>query len=356
MEVSYQIIKYFQFKNGFEPKNDEYGIVSYEYKNRKKVFISNPNLCDDDKICLYLALYDEKPIGRCYYFQTKLKLNSSFFDALSASSLEVHPDFRYLAIGADIVMFSSNNEEFEYNLFAGISPMALPLYKKLKYNILELPKYLLRRNVDIYLRHFGLVGIKHTFLINNLNFFFNIREKLFCRLNYKERLFSVKATNVIPEWINNIVLRDGHSYMEVHDNKWLQWNLDNSFKEGKNNRQSFYIITTQEENLGFFMTKERVIDKMGTILGTVVEWGSKNEDILSEETINKFAIKTFGKNVSYIEVGTVNPLTSRALLKWGFFKSGEEHILFKGSKIKFKDASNTNLWRLRLGYADTILS
>ena len=50
---------------------------------------------------------------------------------------------------------------------------------------------------------------------------------------------------------------DGHKYMEVHDHKWLQWNLDYNFCGGINNHQSFYIIKRDGNPVGFFMLKFR---------------------------------------------------------------------------------------------------
>ena len=79
--------------------------------------------------------------------------------------------------------------------------------------------------------------------------------------------------------IGGMVLNDGHKYMEVHDHKWLQWCLDNSFKGGKQDIQSFYVIKKEDEHMGFVMTKERFrVETQGmknVKIGSIVEWGHR---------------------------------------------------------------------------------
>jgi hypothetical protein len=350
-------ITYFQLKDGYKVSNDKYGIASYESDARRECYLANPNLIDYSKTYLYLGLVDDIPVGRSFYFPAKMKFGDECGMVLSGSALNVHPDYRDLAIGADIIMNTTFNDEYPQTLAAGISPMALPLFKKMRYHIFEIPKYLLRNNTAVFFQRFGLRGLLLKCFSNLLNPIFRLRKTLFCRTNKLESKFTVKNLQDVPEWVDDMVLNDGHRYMEVHDHKWLQWNLDYSCKVGGRNEQAFYGVYFKDEPVGFFMIKEREIDEQHNVIyGSVVEWGNSSDKILSEESICKMAIKAFSKDVSFIEIGTLNVDVAKRLEKCGFFRNGEEHIVFKNNTDKYKDIKDASLWRLRLGYADTILS
>jgi hypothetical protein len=358
MEVGYQIITYSQLRDGYKPKNDKYGIASYEFEARKKTFLSNPNLHDFSKAYLYVATVDDVIVGKESYFPTLMKMGNENRTVISGSDLSVQSDFRHLAIGADIILFSTFNEENSNKLFAGISSMALPLYKKIGYNIFSLPTFLLRRNCRVFLQRFGIKGAWLKVFSNIFNPIFKIKEILFCKTKELNKKFTIKKLQEVPKWIDNIVLNDGHKFMEVHDSSWLQWNLDTCFDDDKRNRQGFYAIYKSDKPVGFFMTKIRVTNKQRNVLsGTVVEWGSANESVLGELDINKLALKSFTKDVSYVTIGTLDDNVVKHLKKFGFFRVGDEHVVYMDmDKENNVDAKVASLWRLRLGYADTILS
>ena len=92
------------------------------------------------------------------------------------------------------------------------------------------------------------------------------------------------------------------------------------------------------------------------VVGSIVEWGSKDEEALPESDIYELALPTFNSDVYIVDVATTNHQTISKLKKIGFRFANEEHILFKDNSKKHKDANDANLWRLRFGYADTIFS
>ena len=149
--------------------------------------------------------------------------------------------------------------------------------------------------------------------------------------------------------------------MEAHDHKWLQWNLDCNFRGLPRDIQSFYIIKKGNEPIGFFMTKERFREKAGGALknvhiGSIVEWGSKDEKKLGESEIYKMALTTFSADVDIIEAATADNDTVKKMKMCGFIPHGFAHIGLKDKKKAYKDASDINLWRVRYGYADVILT
>ena len=111
---------------------DSDNILNYQAETREYILMNNP-LYDEKSIYIYLASANENVVGRCYYFPTRLKAGNYNITVQSASALFVHKDYRHYAVGADIIAYSTFSENYAQKIFAGISPMALPIYKKLKF-------------------------------------------------------------------------------------------------------------------------------------------------------------------------------------------------------------------------------
>jgi hypothetical protein len=149
--------------------------------------------------------------------------------------------------------------------------------------------------------------------------------------------------------------------MEVHDRDWFQWNLDYNTYGYEQDIQAFYSIFDKQNNpIGFFMTKERIIKKPGNpnngfVIGTVVEWESINKSALSEADINLLAMHSFSKRIDAIftlacESGTANQLIRMGFKERASFKAG-----VKDKKKQFDDIGDQNLWRLRYGMTNMII-
>mgnify|MGYP007025061347 CR=1 FL=1 len=57
-----------------------------------------------------------------------------------------------------------------------------------------------------------------------------------------------------------------------------------------------------------------------------------------------------------IEFASDNPETVKKMKKKGFIPFGLAHVVFKDKKKKYPEAKKPENWRLRLGYADVILT
>jgi len=148
--------------------------------------------------------------------------------------------------------------------------------------------------------------------------------------------FELKREDLVPEWIDAIVLKDGHKYCEVHDHKWFQWNLDNQLTLHNQYKSSFFCIYKEGRPLGFFFTKEKWQGAIGSLQnvlkGFISEWGSVNEKLLSELDIYILALSTFSNKVELIYVGTPCESTLKGLKKMGFINNGTCNIAVKGNK------------------------
>ena len=137
MEFSSRVITYGDLRKGLSFENDKYGIAYYEYETRRKTFLSNPCAGEDEDVFMYLVEADGVPVGRTMLFDTRLKIEDEIVPLFSGSGLEVEESFRKQAVGADILTVGRSIKKRNRLLSAGISDMALPLYKVTKYNIFE---------------------------------------------------------------------------------------------------------------------------------------------------------------------------------------------------------------------------
>lgn len=361
MEFSSRIITYGELRRGLHFENDKYGIVSYEYESRREAFLSNPCVGNDDDPFMYVVEADGVPVGRTMLFDTRLKIGNEIVPLHSGSSLKVEDDFQKYGIGGEIFAFGGSIKNRKLHLSAGISNNALPLYRIIKCYIFEFPKLLRVQNIKPLLSKYGIKREGLSVLGGMVNailriFYFFTKFKT----NRLKKQYSLEKVEQVPEWVDDIVLNDGHKYAEVHDHKWLQWCLENNFRGGKKNIQSFYIIKNQMGTVGFVMTKERFREEAQGMknvkIGSIVEWGSKNEVELGEVDIYRLVLDTFSKDVDIIETASNNLDTQRVLKLMGFVHYGDAHIAFRDKTKQLTDAGDASLWRLRYGYADVILN
>lgn len=361
MEFTSRIITYGDLRKGLHFVNDKYGIASYEYETRRKAFLSNPCAGADEDVFMYLVEADGVPVGRTMLFETRFKIGDEVLPLYSGSSIRVEDSFQKYGFGGEIFAFGGTIKNRKYHLSAGISDMALPLYKVTKYHIFEFPKLLRINNAKPLFGKYGIKGALQSILgaMANLplRFYYFLTNGKSRKL---KKQYTLEKLTTVPQWVDKLTLNDGHKYAEVHDQKWLQWNLNNGFKGDKQDKQAFFIIKENDNPVGFVMTKERFRENAqgmeNVLIGSIVEWGAYDENKLNEGSIYRLALDTFSKDVDIIETATNSVATQKELKRLGFIHHGDAHIAFKDKTKQLTDSGDASLWRLRYGYADVIMN
>lgn len=363
MEITNQIVSYQEIEEGIVIDGDDYGIASYTIQpSIKDTFLSNPFLENKTSCMVYLARVDGVVGGREMFFPTKAIIGGEIVNSLSASSFMVEERFRSLALGADISMFPIlNSGGSSVIIYAGISKMALPLYKKLKFYDLATPLMWQPRNTKFLFEMIGFKGV----LLSVAKGFGNMVLKPYVKIantivsiNSNKKI-SIAKLEEIPEWVNDIFSSDKHENKEYHNREWLQWVLTHNFFNREKDKQEFYAIYLNGKEYGFFLTKERessIPDKNinRIVFGSIVEWGSLDENVLSEYDIYKMAIGTFSKDVDIVEFTSSDRKVIKKMRKFGFIKHGESHIAVKNLGKKNPSLGLIDNWRIRLGYGDVM--
>ena len=340
-------------------ENDKYGITTYELESRRKAFLSNPSGWEEDDPYLYIAFDGNVPIGRTMFFRSRLKAGDVIIPIYSGSAFDVVESYRKEGVGGYVFWDGYKIEKRNPQISAGISDDAIPLFRRLKNVVFEFPRMMQLRDSKPLLKSKGFEGpllVVVSGLFNvALHSFYNLFE-LFSPI---PRGYELRLMTQVPEWVDNIVLNDGHKYMEVHDHQWLQWCLDNKFTDVSQDRQSFYGVFRSDEPVAFFMINIRYRNEIkgiqDVVLGSIMEWGVSNNSTLCEFDLYKMAKTVFPKDVSIIQAASDDICTLKKMKQWGFVHHGDARISFKDKKKKITDANDPSLWRLRFGYTDVIL-
>lgn len=361
-DISLQTISYSEVRAGTTIENDCYEIGALFTDSHRAAFLANPNLKDEQQPLLCLSRVDEKVGGILMLYPSAMLVDNERVDTMGASTLEVAEELRHLALGVELMFYPIRNKDNNIVLYAGVSEMALPMYKKIGFRVLEYPRAMQLRKSRSILASKGLSGVPLkvlSWMVDSCLLALRSFSKLFC-LRLGKR-YSVKEENHVPEWAESMVLRDNHKYKELHDQKWLEWNLKYNLHGRSRDKQRFYSIYDKETPVGFFMIKERFREVAGGVLknlvvGSIVEWGSYDEQILKESDIYALASKCFEKDVAIVEIASADIKALKKMKKYAYLPHGFSHIIFKDLKRKYSDISNIDNWRVRLGYADVILT
>lgn len=360
-KIELQYVTYEDVKNGVFIDNDDYHVASEGMKkNLIEVVLSNPFLKYYDRPCFLFSRYNGVVGGRVLYYPTKMVIDDEVCDALSSSDLFVEESLRNAAIGLDLVLYPIRQKLYCYTVFAGLSPMAKKIQKKLpKTTFFETPKMRQYRNVRAILQHIGVNRIwlpVLSFLPNQFVRLYVSIIKWYCSRKGKD--FVLKKLGKVPSWVDKIVLNDGHKYKEYHNHEWMQWALDYDYWPNEQNKNEFVAIYKDDKPIGFFFTKVRCIEQKNGMKnfkkGAILEWGTSDESVLSEETITKLALSSFDVNIDYCEFTSQTESIVRRFKKYGFIEVDKAAISLRDLQKKNHDFGNINNWRIRLGYADTI--
>lgn len=359
MEITNEIISYKQIREGYTIERDDASIAAYDVTPaRIKTFLSNPFLKDESKCMIYLSRVDGIVRGVVTFFPTMTKIGEEIIDSLGASAMQVQDEYQDMALGTELVTYPFFNEKNKLLLYAGFSSDGLAIYKAMKFSVFEMPKMMLPIETRLIFEKVGLNGL----LLDVVTIVTTCITKSYISISKLgsiklEGLYEVKKEKVVPLWVSDMVLNDGHKYTEVHNREWFQWNIDHCFLPNTRNKQEFFAIYRQGMPVGFYMTKDRErylggVKSHKTVFRSIVEWGSFNEKILSEYDIYRLAIRKLPKDVKILQVASSDKVVCKKLKKIGFFHHGYAYMGCRDLTRQYKDAKDPSLWRMRIGYND----
>ena len=360
MEFKDNIYSYEDIRKGVCLGKDTEKIGAYALeKGVKGTLLDNPSLKHETDTMLIVSRIDGDIAGRILFFPSRVFLDGKEEKVLEGSSLFVSELGRKYSLGVNLMTYPIINGNNKYLLYAGISTMALPIYKKMKFVIFETPSKWQLRNTKPIFQSLGLKGsaLKAAKTITNIALKpFIFFSKHLSSLPFRK--YSVKSMNDVPQWVADMALDKRKKYYEIHDKKWFEWVLNTNFFQKEKDIQRLYGIYDKSVPVAFILIKERDIEIPeknidSVVFGSIVEWGVKENSGLTELIINKIAIGLFSRNTDIVQLSSDDDMVIKTLSKYGFFNHGSINFAFKdltgklGNEVTIKDN-----WRLRPGYSD----
>lgn len=359
MEITNQIITYKQIREGFVIERDDAGIAAYDVTpERIKTFLSNPFLKDDSKCMVLLSRVDGVVRGVTSMFPTLTKIGEELVESVGGSALIVQDEYQQYALGTELVLYPMVYENNKFLLYSGFSNDGLSLYKAMRFCMFTMPKMVLPISPRLIFERYGLKGLWQELATFGakcvITPYIAIRKMASCGLKRKYR---VAKLDIVPSWVDDIVLNDGHKYTEYHNQAWFQWCIDNGFMSNPRECQAFFAIYKEDKPVGFYMVKDRLrimqgIKEHKMVFRSIVEWGTEDENELSEYDIYRLAMLNLPKDVKMLQVASDNESVIKELKKLCFFHHGDVNTACRDLTHKYKDYKDKNLWRLRIGYND----
>jgi len=344
---------------------DPSGILKVMSEKVKETLLANPSVITDDDVCQIIALDGNRVIGSELSFPNKYVVGGEIKPCRGASTLFTEEAYRKYAVGTDLMINAATISPKQDNIVGGISQMAYPLYKAMRYACFPFKRYIFLRKSRVAVEYI----LKRRNVLTNtisaiLDFFMGIyRLFTFCGNLLRMRNYTVEKVDRVPEEVENIVLDDGHKYKELHDRAWFEWNLKYSFNEDDRNSKYLAVIKNKKgEIVGFFLNKIEFFAQASSrgfknvLLGTVSEWGIKKGEAISEYDILMTAVRHLPKTVDGAEVATTDLNTGKRFKHHLLFPMGEANMAAYIQSFKDKSIKDINNWRIRLAAGDTLLN
>ena len=343
---------------------DPYHIMSSLNDKMREAILNNPSGYKDDETCQILALDGKRVVGACNAFQGRMRAKGEILSVQNGSYLYAHEDYRKNNVGGDLFMRISQLHPNKDNLFAGISQMALGLYKAMKYTVFEFPRMIYLRKsksvVNAYLKNESFLTYPIIWLLNLCLWLH--RHFIKVVLYFTAKGYVIEEEIDVPEDVEKIVLSDEHPYSELHDKSWFEWNLNYSISSDPRMIRRLFVIKNMGKIEAFFLTKQEFFEKASSrgfknvYLGSVMEWGISKESKLTEAKLYLMSIDCFDSNVDGIQVASDDMETVRNLRRNLFVGIGTANIGFKLKSVKDSDVKDIKNWRIRIAASDTSMN
>lgn len=333
---------------------------------------ANPFLWQERTPFQEVGIVDGKAAGFNYIFPIGLLLDGKVCGGATGSSLNVQEWARPSCVGLELPTVGTDRVARDgIAVAASCSRMAVPVHQVNGYKFFFMPRLIglfkSRSVVETVLKNRGLSKCASWIADRALDGVSFIMRGV-CRL----RLRSVEMVSVCPDdadtlkQIAALIRQDEHRFSELHDERWLEWHLKQSFsKEGPSRA---WIFRQHGRSVGFIMLKKRFYAQAShrgfrnVWLASFGEWGcAEGAESLLKWMILSGALLMRHEGVDACELVTVDLRLQSFFRKVGWRQVGESNYGVKvwpksplfGLKKELQDVTN---WRLRPAMGDNGLS
>lgn len=254
-----------------------------------------------------LGKIDDRIGGCVCLFPIKMMLDNIIVFVLSGAKFWVSKDYRKYELGFSI---PEKMLELSPNIFfCGVSEEAQPVYKYFGFSLFKLERFVFIINSHFLISQklTGFIEKVATSIVDIALHTSYYLLKLTYKFKYRHfKIVEKQLENIDFSGIQKIFDADNHRYKEMHDKDWIRWVMN--FKdEYPASGQHFYEVYLKGKLVGFFINKIRFKKLLNgkynnVVFGTIIEWGSINENVLSNSDLCAMSISKFGLNTDAIQI------------------------------------------------------
>lgn len=292
-------------------------------------------------------------LGGCVYvFPTQLNYDGKIYTIMSGTDFWVSQTFRKFQLG---LMIPEKMLEMSPNyLFAGVSKNAQPVYQYFGFEFFDLQRYIYIVNAHflVSLKLKGHIAKVATIFVNAGLYLCYDTLRLYYKAKYaKFKVVEKKVDDINYEGVSRIINADMHRYKEYHGKEWIEWVMNYSDKHPES-QQHFYEIYRKKELVGFFINKNKYRELLNgkyknVVYGSIIEWGSIDQDIIKDSDICAMAFSRFGKETDAIAMSSHGDKFFSSIPKKLIKRMGNlNYAVLLDSKM-FPDFQKEENWRIR---------
>jgi hypothetical protein len=333
---------------------------------KRRTLLANPVAGDVNEPVQIIGTSGNRVVGRMDLLAGSLGVHGSPTRIFWGSHLFVPPEFRKLLMGVMLVMKAPSLSPAAGAF--GPSQAALPLYQKLKWMDLPLPRYIMLIRSGPVVRRY----VRGKIWGNVLSLFADAalaahRTLIAAWRGLRTRSLRVERVEKVPADFDSRFASRTEPVQTHRSVPFLQWQIDNQFTDDARNKNALYVVRRSDgEVAAYFLTKIRFHETAthrgfkNLLLGSMQDWMIFDPAAVDLRDLLLLSSKILADNgVHAIDFCTADTSLIGVLRVMGFQRLGAMHLVVKaGATSPLADPALHDLskWWIRPGDGDNFFT
>ena len=362
------VIRRGELASGLLPDWDDPEGVSRLTPEKRTALLDNPLAMGDDDPVQLVGTRDGVVAGKLDLFSGRIHLDDQVVPTIWSSGYLVPERFRGSLIGVMILL-----ELHRLNPTVGacgVSHLALPVVRRLKWRELVMPRYLLLlRSRQVFRRYLGQTPAV-TAGSRVADLLLGGQRRLWQEVGVRRwpGLRSAPVDRAPEELDAHLARLPSTGRVVPHRSAaWLNWLLTHSFVDDPSMTSALFLVRGDDDALlGYFLVKSRFYpvasqrDVRDVTLGSLQDWMIFDEARLRLPQLVVLAVRALERwRPDAIEVCTADEETGAHLRRWGFPRAGDLRLVVRVSRaspLRPEPFALPEYWTLRPAEADNFFS
>lgn len=333
---------------------------------KRRALLANPLRCGPDEPMQIIGVKDGNVTGRLDLISGRMNLKGQAVPCLWGSYLYVPPEYRSTLVGLSLVL--KMHSLHSTPAVCGISQVALPLYQKLKWADVAMPRHImLRRSRSVVERYLGtgLSGMLGRLAADAALTAHRLAAGTIRSL--KTSGLHVQHVDRAPQELEDAMTTGSKAIQTHRSAAVIDWMLAHSFETDARNRKGLFLVRDGGRRLiGYFIAKLRFYEVAthrgfkNLLLGSLQDWRIFDGSKLSMMQLIALAVREISAwDADAVEVCLPPDCAPLNLKPWGFVRVGDLHWMIRPSSQSLLHGHLPSLhadWTIRPADGDNTFS